>query len=331
MCWTLLRCAASMLEQMRRLALNVAHGVPRVPGPRGAAPPHSMCVAARRRESGRAVQTIYPDGRCELIAQLGGRHGSGMRWTAGTSRRNLVRRAARDGGAVRADAAARRRGRAAAAGGVGPALPRSRRAARPRRRSRGLDRGFSRRSTRPRARSSRKGRRPLWRLLARLCAAHRVDPKIECRGGAASSRATGRRASTRLRATAGLSMRSLPDPFPVAVGLSPKEFARLMRLQATLRALDGDAALADVAADRASPIRRTPRAKCGGSPASRPQDCARSCARSRRRCRDAAWRPHSCAAIRLDARHARGSGVMRDANGRATAAPDTSRTRARAR
>jgi len=58
---------------------------------------------------------------------------------------------------------------------------------------------------------------------------------------------------TRIDATAraaGMSMRSFQIRFREQVGLAPKEFARLMRLQATLRALDaGDASISEVAAD----------------------------------------------------------------------------------
>jgi AraC-like DNA-binding protein len=48
----------------------------------------------------------------------------------------------------------------------------------------------------------------------------------------------------------GLSERSLQTRFLRAVGLTPKEFARLMRLQATLRALEGTTSLTELAADR---------------------------------------------------------------------------------
>ncbi len=53
-----------------------------------------------------------------------------------------------------------------------------------------------------------------------------------------------------LARSAGLSLRSLQARFRAHVGLTPKEFGRMMRLRATLTALDeGDGSVADVAAD----------------------------------------------------------------------------------
>lgn len=53
-----------------------------------------------------------------------------------------------------------------------------------------------------------------------------------------------------LARSSGLSLRSLQTRFRAHVGLTPKEFGRMMRLRATLMALDeGDASVAEVAAD----------------------------------------------------------------------------------
>jgi AraC-like DNA-binding protein len=86
----------------------------------------------------------------------------------------------------------------------------------------------------------------LWKLLARLAEKHPIDPRIEsavarieASGGAARIDALARAASW--------SVRTLQTRFLASVGLAPKEFARVLRLQATLRALDGDAPLADLA------------------------------------------------------------------------------------
>ncbi len=86
----------------------------------------------------------------------------------------------------------------------------------------------------------------LWRLLERRCATHDVDARIE--QAAARLEATGGRAriATVARAAA-LSMRGLQTRFLAQVGLTPKELARVLRLQATLCALDSDTPLAEVA------------------------------------------------------------------------------------
>jgi AraC-like DNA-binding protein len=88
----------------------------------------------------------------------------------------------------------------------------------------------------------------LWDVLSKLCAAHTIDTKIE--GAAAQLDADG--GQTRIEALAGevsLGVRSLQARFHASVGLSPKEFAGIQRLQATLRALDGETALAELATD----------------------------------------------------------------------------------
>jgi AraC-like DNA-binding protein len=90
----------------------------------------------------------------------------------------------------------------------------------------------------------------LWRLVGRRIASQVLDPKVA-------------RAVAQLRACGGvlriegiaksqaLSLRSLQTRFRRSVGLTPKEFARIMRLRATLEALDNsDSPLADLAADR---------------------------------------------------------------------------------
>jgi AraC-like DNA-binding protein len=89
---------------------------------------------------------------------------------------------------------------------------------------------------------------PLWQLLRQRVAAAPIDVTVAA--AVAELRETGgQQRIERLRRN-GLSLRSLQSRFRRAVGLTPKEFGRVMRLQATLRALDaGDSSLSDVAAD----------------------------------------------------------------------------------
>jgi AraC-like DNA-binding protein len=113
----------------------------------------------------------------------------------------------------------------------------------------GLDRAFSK-TLRAAARSFAAGSdAALWRLMARRVATHGLDERIE----KAVERLLVSQGTARIDATArtaGMSMRGFQTRFRSRVGLAPKEFARLMRLQATLRALDdGDASISEVAAD----------------------------------------------------------------------------------
>jgi AraC-like DNA-binding protein len=75
---------------------------------------------------------------------------------------------------------------------------------------------------------------PLWRLLERLTAAFPIDAKIEQAVVRLESSGGGARIESLARA-AHWSLRTLQTRFLAAVGLSPKEFARILRLQATLR------------------------------------------------------------------------------------------------
>jgi AraC-like DNA-binding protein len=89
---------------------------------------------------------------------------------------------------------------------------------------------------------------PLWERLAVLCAASTLDEKVE----SAAARLDADGGQTKIEAlarAASLGVRSLQMRFLASVGLTPKEFAGVQRLQATLRALDGEAPLADLATD----------------------------------------------------------------------------------
>jgi AraC-like DNA-binding protein len=210
---------------------------------------HIQCVWRLVDEAPRGVQTIYPDGRCELIAQIGGQS---RLWDAvdGWHVQAPTLFAAQRVTAVKFEPLGRLddigvRLQPAASNLVTRELAAMR--------DRvvdlaSLDRGISR-ALASAARAFVAGRpETLWRLLSRLCGAHHLDSKIE----SAVSRiieSDGRARIDTIARAAALGVRSLQTRFLAQVGLAPKEFARLLRLQATLRALDGDSALADVATD----------------------------------------------------------------------------------
>jgi AraC-like DNA-binding protein len=211
---------------------------------------HIQCVWRLVDENPRGVQTIYPDGRCELIAQLGGQS---RLWDAvdGWHLQAQTLFAAQRVTAVRFEPLGRLddigvRLQPAASNLV------TRKLASMRDRVvdlAGLDSRLSR-SLDAAARTFIAGKpQPLWRLLSRLCDAHRIDARIESAVARVIESDGQARIDTIARA-ASLGVRSLQTRFLAEVGLSPKEFARLLRLQATLRALDGDSALADVATDK---------------------------------------------------------------------------------
>ncbi len=89
----------------------------------------------------------------------------------------------------------------------------------------------------------------LWRVLDERFAAAPIDPAVAA--AVADIRLNAGIKRIEQVARAGSSLRTLQARFRRCVGLTPKEYARITRLQATLRALDGgDAALSEVAADR---------------------------------------------------------------------------------
>jgi AraC-like DNA-binding protein len=90
----------------------------------------------------------------------------------------------------------------------------------------------------------------LWELLAGRVARHTVDAAV-ARAVARLQESDGLARVEAVARSAGVGVRSLQTRFRRAVGLTPKEFGRLVRLQATLKALDADdASLSDLAADR---------------------------------------------------------------------------------
>jgi AraC-like DNA-binding protein len=89
----------------------------------------------------------------------------------------------------------------------------------------------------------------LWALLEERLLPFEPDPRIEA--AIARLDANGGRARIEAAASsAGMGLRSFQARFIECVGLGAKEYARLLRLQATIRALDGDdSPLSQVALD----------------------------------------------------------------------------------
>jgi len=197
-------------------------------------------------------QVIYPDGRCELIVHLA----APMAWwdpevgwvpqftvLFAAQQRAPIRLTARgpvDCLGVRLQPAA-----SVLIGGVQLAALRERIVPLD-----GLDRGFAR-ALASAVESFCKGGddSSLWRLLGTRLATPDLDPRIEA-AVAALDAAQGQVRIQRVAELAGLPLRSLQIRFLASVGLSAKEYARVLRLQAAVRLIDTDRVpLADIAAD----------------------------------------------------------------------------------
>lgn len=200
---------------------------------------------------GDAIQVIYPDGRCELLAELG-----------------VPLRFHGADGEIRADQALAFAGQqlgpirlqatgpvhcigvrlAAAFGGLvaGEQLPALRDRAPD---LRTLDAGFAEAfHTAAKASAETGSPESLWALLRRRCATFAPDLLVE---GAVESldAADGDLRIATLGKELGCSLRTLQARFLAAVGMTPKEYARVRRLQALLRTLDSErSAIADAAA-----------------------------------------------------------------------------------
>jgi AraC-like DNA-binding protein len=211
---------------------------------------HVACVWRLSDPNPRAgVNTIYPDGRCELIVQLGGRS---RLWDAidGWHQQAATLFAAQRVTAVQFEPA----------GGLDDLGVRLQPAAStlitrdlaPLRDRvvdlASLDAQASERLALA-ARAFVAGQPdPLWQWLTTRCSAHALDAKVE--GAVAQLDAAGGQTKIEtLAKSAALSVRSLQTRFLACVGLTPKEFAGVQRLQATLRALDGETPLAELATD----------------------------------------------------------------------------------
>jgi methylphosphotriester-DNA--protein-cysteine methyltransferase len=213
---------------------------------------HVECLwRLRQPRPAGAPQTIYPDGRCELIVHLAA---PPRCWDAvhGWHRQARTLFAAQRVVAVRLEAtgpldcvgirlrpavsnllvrgaALRHRDRVVNLESLDPTLSRALARA-----ARGLVRGAP---------------RSVWKLIARRCENVLIDACVTAAIDRLE-RDAGRTRIDSLARAAALSMRGFQTRFRAAVGLTPKEFARLTRLQATLHALDAsDARLAELASD----------------------------------------------------------------------------------
>jgi AraC-like DNA-binding protein len=198
-----------------------------------------------------SVQTIYPDGHCELIVHL---KSPPQCWQAslGWHTQAPVLFAAQRVTAVRLRATRSfdcvgLRLRPAVSGLLGAAALAAHRdhivdLAK-------IDSGFSRELRAAAGGFVRGDDAALWRLLDRRCAAFEPDVRMENAAERLESSA-GRARIDAVARSAGLSARGFQIRFRQCVGTTPKEFARLVRLQATLRALDGTVSLSELAADR---------------------------------------------------------------------------------
>jgi len=213
---------------------------------------HVECLWRLRqpRPSG-APQTIYPDGRCELIVHLAV---PPRCWDATRGWHCQARTlfAAQRVIAVRLDAD----GPLDCLGvRLRPAVSNAfLRGAGARHRDQvvdlaGLDSTLSRALARAAHQFARGAPQTLWRLLMKRCDGLLPDARVTAAIDRLE-RDAGRARVTSLARAAALSMRGFQVRFRAAVGLTPKEFARVTRLQATLRALDGsDTSISAVASD----------------------------------------------------------------------------------
>lgn len=78
---------------------------------------------------------------------------------------------------------------------------------------------------------------PLWQFLRPFCSAFALDAKIE-KAVALLDAAEGDLRISTLAKTVGVSLRTLQPRFLASVGMTPKEYARVRRLQALLQSLD---------------------------------------------------------------------------------------------
>lgn len=205
---------------------------------------HVRCLWRLRDDApGNEIQVIYPDGCCELLAELG-----------------VPLQMHAVNGAVRSDQpfcfAAQQRGPVRLQA-VGPVLcigvrlqpAASSLVAGPRLASlrdhapdlHTLDDSFVKVfAAAARASAEADGPEPLWQFLRPYCKGFALDAKIE-KSVTLLDAAGGNLRISALAKTLGVSLRTLQPRFLAAVGMTPKEYARVRRLQALLQSLDEEA------------------------------------------------------------------------------------------
>ncbi len=204
---------------------------------------HVRCLWQLRDDTpGDDIQVIYPDGCCELLAELG--TPLQLHAVDGKVRSNQpFCFAAQQRGPVRLQAVGPvlcigvRLQPAASALVAGPRLVSLRDHAPD---LHTLDDSFAKVFAAA-ARASVEANDPelLWQFLRPLCNAFALDPKIE-KAVALLDAAQGDMRISALAKTLGVSLRTLQPRFLAAVGMTPKEYARVRRLQALLQSLDAD-------------------------------------------------------------------------------------------
>jgi AraC-like DNA-binding protein len=214
---------------------------------------HVQCVWRLRDPApSRQPQTIYPDGRCELIAHLGEpmrvlASSSGWQQQAHCIFAGQHQAAIRLAAVAQVDCVGVRLRPAASAAVAGARLVEYT--------ERTVDlaqidvrfaAGFS---VACREFSRDPQTRSLWQCLEARLLPHAIDERVE----AAVAHLESQHGRSRIDATAAaaaMSLRSFQIRFLACVGLSAKAFARVLRLQATIRAIDrGVESLAQLACD----------------------------------------------------------------------------------
>ena len=213
---------------------------------------HVQCMWILRDDApGDAIQIIYPDGRCELLAELG----VPLRFYGADGEVRADQALAFAGqqlGPIRLQAAGAVHCigvRLAAASGslvAGARLPGLRDRAPD---LRTLDAKFAREFLiAAQACADASSPEPLWRLMRLHCAGFAPDPLIERAVDSLDAR-DGDLRILDLARHLGTGLRTLQARFLAAVGMTPKEYARVRRLQALLRTLAVERmAIADAAA-----------------------------------------------------------------------------------
>lgn len=214
---------------------------------------HVECLWELRDDTpGDAIQAVYPDGRCELLAELG----VPLRFqgTDGATRADAALAfAAQQRGPIRLQATGPvhcfgvRLAAAASALVAGTRLPRLRDSAPD---LRTLDPAFASTFHAAALASRESGTpEPLWQSVRERCTGFVPDATIEAAVALIDDSGGDLRIGA-LAAQLGVPLRNLQARFLAAVGMTPKEYARVRRLQGLLRTLDASSGTIAEAAAR---------------------------------------------------------------------------------